>query len=125
MQRPISRHSVARGSLEHTALNGISSLNPSSQGSGNPSGRGGRKNVKASEDGGHQENSKSTEQNSYELTETGVASTGPTQSAPDPLHSFQLSVFMGLLSVRISISLILVPALGALFLVGLSCLTSM
>ena len=64
-----------------------------------------------------------SKQGAYELTETEAASTGPSWTYTRSCllyYSYLLSIFMGLLSVRMSGSLALMPFLGSLFL-QLSC----
>jgi hypothetical protein len=67
--------------------------------------RGGRKSLRARQDGGHQATrlSKSTEQSSYELTETKAARTGPIETCTtSSIHySFQASILMELLSKQV------------------------
>lgn len=58
----------------------------------------------------------STEQSSYELREAEAQDTHRSAAASARVHSFQFGIFMRLLRVWPSRSLILVPSLGPLFL---------
>lgn len=68
----------------------------------------------------------STKQGTCQLRETDAAIKGLHESIPDPLHmyySYLLSIFMGLLTVKISRSQTLVSELCTLPQVGLLCPT--
>lgn len=100
----------------HSCSKWMSPWNPSLQSSGNPIEEERVYMTNGIEDA-RTRSPESTEQGSYKLTDIEVASTEPKPVWPGPLHiccSFQVSVFMGLPSVWMSLFLALFSSIGCL-----------
>lgn len=96
-----------RQTLEHSALKGMSSLNPSPHSSGIPLEEA-EIYCKSQWEWKKQGPVNQHEQSSHKLVETEAAYSGPHQV----LYSFQFGVFIGFLGMQMSGSLIFMPSLG-------------
>lgn len=108
-------------SLRHTAVCEKFPVNLLHQSSGNPAEEEVERvqEPEGMEDTKRRRFSETTEQGSYEMTETGTARQGHHRSilgSPCAYYSFRISAFMRLLSVWRGRSMVLVPTLRALFL---------